>query len=143
MSVYKRKYGSGKVAWCYAFDAPWSTPERREQIKQSGFKTKKEAEGAEARRRMEVLAEADDRKKIKPTGLPETLKNQLVKLRETSRDLTAAQSQAVVAAFLHPSITVNFLLVFAVLSIIYPLYQLRPCLIDRCGSALSGQAASA
>ena len=52
MAVYKRKYKNGKTVWCFVFDAPDSTPEDRRQIKESGFRTKGEAEHAEAERRI-------------------------------------------------------------------------------------------
>jgi integrase len=53
MPVNKRKYRSGKVVWSYVIDAPGSTRENRQQITGSGFSTKREAEDAEARRRIE------------------------------------------------------------------------------------------
>jgi integrase len=51
MAVYKRKYKNGKTVWCFVFDAPDSTPEDRRQVKESGFRTKGEAEQAQAERR--------------------------------------------------------------------------------------------
>jgi integrase len=53
MPVFKRTYRSGKTVWCYILDAPVSTRENRQQITGSGFSTKREAEDAEARRRIE------------------------------------------------------------------------------------------
>jgi hypothetical protein len=53
MPVKKRKYRSGKIAWYYVFDAPGSTRENRCQITASGFASKREAEAAEAARRIE------------------------------------------------------------------------------------------
>lgn len=53
MPVHKRTYESGKTVWYYIFDAPGSTRQSRQQIKQSGFATKREAEDAEARRRLD------------------------------------------------------------------------------------------
>ncbi|MFN3323387.1 MAG: tyrosine-type recombinase/integrase [Bryobacteraceae bacterium] len=53
MPVHKQKYSSGKVVWCYKFDAPGSTRENRRQIKETGFATKKEAQDAEAARRID------------------------------------------------------------------------------------------
>ena len=53
MPVFKRRYRSGKVVWRYLFDAPGSTRQNRRQIEEGGFATKREAEDAEARRRIE------------------------------------------------------------------------------------------
>ena len=53
MPVKKRKYRSGKITWYYVFDAPGSTRENRCQITASGFASKREAEAAEAARRIE------------------------------------------------------------------------------------------
>lgn len=57
MAVYKRKYPSGKITWGYIFDAPGSTKANRRQIKESPFGTKKEAQDAEAKRRIEAQEE--------------------------------------------------------------------------------------
>jgi integrase len=75
MPVFKRKYRSGKVVWRYLFDAPGSTRQNRRQIEEGGFATKREAEGAEARRRIE-----------------EQQKYELAKL-EAAKAATAAQSR--------------------------------------------------
>jgi len=53
MPVNKRKYRSGKIVWSFVIDAPGSTRENRQQITGSGFLTKREAEDAEAHRRIE------------------------------------------------------------------------------------------
>ena len=53
MSVGKRTNPSGKTVWFYRFSAPGSTREDRREIRQFGFATKKEAEAAEAARRVE------------------------------------------------------------------------------------------
>jgi len=53
MPVQKRTYESGKTVWYYIFDAPGSTRQSRQQIKESGFATKREAEDAEAQRRLD------------------------------------------------------------------------------------------
>jgi integrase len=53
MPVYKCKYSPKKTVWYYIFDKPGSTRDRRLQVKASGFATKREAEDAEARRRIE------------------------------------------------------------------------------------------
>lgn len=73
MSVHKRKYDSGKITWSYIFDAPWSTLEKRVQLKRSGFQTKKEAVEAEAARRTEATAEHDAMKCGNTQILPKTL----------------------------------------------------------------------
>jgi len=54
MRVYKRKYRDGRIVWRYLFDAPGSTRENRIIIEKSGFATRKEAQEAEAARRIEV-----------------------------------------------------------------------------------------
>src|SRR5216684_3055904 len=53
MPAYKRKYGSGKGAWYFMFSLPGSTRQDRRRISESGFSTKREAEDAEAHRRIE------------------------------------------------------------------------------------------
>ena len=54
MPVYKRRYRNGKIVWRYKFDAPGSTRENRIVIEKSGFTTRKEAQKAEAERRLEL-----------------------------------------------------------------------------------------
>ena len=53
MPVSKRTYASGKTVWFFSFDAPGSTRNKRERITDSGYATKREAEAAEAKRRIE------------------------------------------------------------------------------------------
>jgi integrase len=53
MPIFKRKYKSGEVVWSYVFSAPGATREDQRQITKSGFATKKEAQDAEAARRIE------------------------------------------------------------------------------------------
>jgi hypothetical protein len=53
MAVKKRVYRSGKTAWYYVFDAIGSTREIRRQITETGFSTRREAEEAEAQRRVD------------------------------------------------------------------------------------------
>ena len=53
MPVYKRKYGSGKATWYFMFALPGSTRQDRDRVSESGFATKREAEDAEAHRRLE------------------------------------------------------------------------------------------
>src|SRR6185369_6804218 len=53
MPVYKRKYRSGKVVWCYQLAPPGSTRQNQNLITESGFATKQEATAAEAVRRTE------------------------------------------------------------------------------------------
>jgi integrase len=57
MPVYKRKYRNGRIVWRYLFDAPGSTRQNRIIIEKSGFATRKEAQEAEAARRIEVQQE--------------------------------------------------------------------------------------
>jgi len=57
MPVHKLRYANGMVVWRYKFDAPGSTRDRRIIIQKVGFATKKEAEAAEAARRLEVQRE--------------------------------------------------------------------------------------
>jgi len=52
MPVHKRKRG-GKVTWFYKFDAPGSTRENRQTIREYGFATKGEAQDAESKRRID------------------------------------------------------------------------------------------
>src|SRR5690242_19442918 len=59
MPAHKRKYGSGQVVWHYSFDLPGSTRDQRVRITESGFVTKREAEDAEARRRIEEQQKQD------------------------------------------------------------------------------------
>ncbi|MGO9011853.1 MAG: tyrosine-type recombinase/integrase [Bryobacteraceae bacterium] len=53
MPVRKRTYRSGEVVWYYLLDLPGSTRKKRDRISESGFATKREAEDAEAVRRIE------------------------------------------------------------------------------------------
>lgn len=73
MSVKKRTYGSGKIVWYYVFDAPGSTRANRRQIKESGFATKREAEDAEAKRRVEEQQKCELAKSGVDAPLPKTL----------------------------------------------------------------------
>lgn len=59
MSVHKRKYRSGQVVWFYEFDRPGATRQDRCRVTGSGFATKREAEQAEARRRLEEQQKQD------------------------------------------------------------------------------------
>ncbi len=55
MAIRKRKWKTAtgvKTAWSYVFDAPGSTRDKRKQIFESGFESKKEAQDAEAERRI-------------------------------------------------------------------------------------------
>jgi integrase len=60
MPVYKRKYRSGKVVWCYQFSLPGSTRQNQNLITESGFRTKQEAIDAEALRRTEEHKKAEE-----------------------------------------------------------------------------------
>ena len=55
MPVYKRKYRSGKVVWCYQIAPPGSTRQDQNLMTGVGFATKQEAIAAEAARRTEEL----------------------------------------------------------------------------------------
>jgi integrase len=59
MAVRKRTRSSGKPEWYYCFDLPGSTRQSRNRISGSGFLTKREAEEAEARRRIEEQRKKD------------------------------------------------------------------------------------
>src|SRR6266446_336582 len=52
MPVYKRKYRSGRILWFYKFAPPGAMRGSR-PIRKFGFATKREAEDAEAQRRIE------------------------------------------------------------------------------------------
>jgi hypothetical protein len=53
MPVFKRKYKSGSVVWSYVFSGPGATRDDQRQITESGFGSKKDAQDAEAARRVE------------------------------------------------------------------------------------------
>ncbi len=53
MPVHKRTYGSGTITWYYSYSLPGSTRQNRVRRSESGFSTKREAEEAEARSRVE------------------------------------------------------------------------------------------
>ena len=59
MTVFKRKYRSGQVGWAYQFALPGATRGERRRITGSGFSTKREAEDAEAIRRIEEHQKQD------------------------------------------------------------------------------------
>ncbi|HWQ54603.1 MAG TPA: hypothetical protein VN442_13040 [Bryobacteraceae bacterium] len=74
MAVHKRKR-KGKVSWYYKFDAPGSTRDERRIIREFGFATKGEAQGAEAARRIEEQEKAEMAKAGSPIAAapPKTL----------------------------------------------------------------------
>src|SRR5579862_6949383 len=75
MAVHKRKWKSAsgtQTNWYYVFDAPGSTRESRRQILKSGFASKKEAQDAEAERRIKEQRDFD-LQKATPAELPGTL----------------------------------------------------------------------
>ena len=77
MSVKKWKLRSGKVSWCYVFDAPGSSREKRKQIRVTGFESKGKAQAAEAIRRIEEQKKYE----LAQTGpAPETLPTTLAML---------------------------------------------------------------
>jgi integrase len=53
MAAFKRRYRSGEEGWAFQFALPGSTRTDRRRITESGFATKREAEAAEATRRIE------------------------------------------------------------------------------------------
>jgi len=74
MSVKKWEFRSGRVSWCYVFDAPGSTREKRKQIRVTGFEPKGAAQAAEANRRIEEqekyeLAQMQPVPEVLPTTL--------------------------------------------------------------------------
>ncbi len=96
MPVQKRTYESGKTVWYYIFDAPGSTRQSRQQIKESGFATKREAEDAEAQRRL------DEKQKYKlvkaghvDAPLPKTFGNLLdeFQLEHVDRNLASKTAE--------------------------------------------------
>jgi len=75
MAVHKRKWKSAsgiQTTWYYVFDGPGSTRQDRRQILKSGFASKKEAQDAEAERRMSAQREYN-LMKATPAELPGTL----------------------------------------------------------------------
>ena len=75
MAIRKRKWKSGgkfAEAWSYVFDAPGSTRENRKQIFESGFASKKEAQDAEAARRIQAQRDHELGKNT-PAAIPGTL----------------------------------------------------------------------
>jgi integrase len=75
MAVHKRKWKSTQgvqTAWYYVFDAPGSTRESRRQILKSGFASKKEAQDAEAERRIKEQRDYT-LQKATPAEVPGTL----------------------------------------------------------------------
>jgi integrase len=75
MAVRKRKWKTAngvQIAWSYVFDAPGSTRDKRKQIYESGFASKKEAADAEAERRLKEQR-AFDLMKVTPAEIPGTL----------------------------------------------------------------------
>ena len=75
MAIHKRKWKSSsgtQTNWYYVFDAPGSTRDSRRQILKSGFASKKEAQDAEAERRIKEQRDFD-LQKATPAELPGTL----------------------------------------------------------------------
>src|SRR5579862_8602685 len=75
MAVRKRKWKTAQgvqTNWYYVFDAPGSSRQDRRQILKSGFASKKEAQDAEAERRISAQREYN-LLKATPAGLPGTL----------------------------------------------------------------------
>src|SRR5262245_19789534 len=59
MPTFKKKNRSGKTVWAYMFSLAGSTRQHRDRISKSGFATKREAEEAEALRRIEEQKKRD------------------------------------------------------------------------------------
>lgn len=78
MAVHKRKR-NGKISWYYKFDAPGSTRDDRNIIREFGFATKQEAVDAEAARRIEDQKKAEMAKAGSPVvaEVPKTLETLL------------------------------------------------------------------
>src|SRR5437764_10865378 len=75
MAVHKRKWKSTeglKTNWYYVFDGPGSTRDNRRQILKSGFTSKKEAQDAEAARRIKEQRDFE-LQKATPAEVPGTL----------------------------------------------------------------------
>jgi len=75
MAIQKRKWKTAKgiqTAWAYMFDAPGSTRENRKQVFEGGFASKKEAQDAEAERRIKEQR-AFELQKSTPAEVPGTL----------------------------------------------------------------------
>ena len=53
MPVHKHKTRSGAIKWAYMFSLPGSSRNDRRRVSESGFATKREADDAEARRRIQ------------------------------------------------------------------------------------------
>jgi integrase len=106
MSVHKRRYRDGRIVWRYRFDLPGSTRENRKSIEQSGFATRKEAQEAEAARR---IAEHQKIEAAKARGgvaapLPATLRAMLEEFFRYSQDKLAPkthQRYRELASYLH------------------------------------------
>ena len=92
MAVKKRSYRSGKAVWYYVFDAPGSTRTSRRQITESGFATKREAEEAEAQRR---IAEQEKSEAVKAGSVDAPLPKTLAMLL---RDFLAEHAEKKLAA---------------------------------------------
>jgi integrase len=67
MAVFKRKYRTGKMVWCFVIDAPGGSRDNRRQIKESGFPTKSAAEKAQAERRITE----QQRYELEQAGIPD------------------------------------------------------------------------
>src|SRR5713101_6036120 len=59
MPAFKKKNRSGKIVWAYMFSPAGATRDNRRRISKSGFSTKREAEDAEAQRRIDENQKRD------------------------------------------------------------------------------------
>lgn len=81
--TYKRTLKGSGVSWCFKFDAPGSTKQKRIRIQEYGYATKKEATDAEAARR---ILEAE---KAKAPKLAQITLRQLLTDCQADRNLEA------------------------------------------------------
>jgi len=103
MSVHKRRYRDGRIVWRYRFDLPGSTRENRKSIEKSGFATRKEAQEAEAARRIAEQQKIEARGGV-AAPLPATLRAMLEEFLLYSQDKLAPkthQRYRELAAYLH------------------------------------------
>jgi len=80
MPVFKREYPSGAIKWSYKFNGPGATRADPRTCTETGFDTKKEAQSAEAQRRIEVQKqfEAEQATASKPKEIQRTLRDLLL-----------------------------------------------------------------
>src|SRR5579872_2109358 len=92
MAIQKRRWKTAqgiKLAWAYMFDAPGSTRKNRKQVFEGGFSSKKEAQDAEAERRVKEQR-AFELQKETPSGIPGTLSGLLKEFFDQHGEKTLA-----------------------------------------------------